>query len=60
MNNRELKRKAAEDHNKQYYAEKDRLSKMSDDDILQEKIALSVSKATSELMPQANKMLTGE
>lgn len=60
MNNRERKRKAAEEHNKQYYAEKVRLSKMSNAEISQERITQSASKATSELVPQANKMLTRE
>lgn len=58
MNNRERKKKAAEEHNQRYNAEKERLSKMSEDEILRERITRSISKASSELTPQAKGMVT--
>ena len=60
MNNRERKRKSAQEHNRKYYAKKARLSSMSTSQIEQEKIAQSVALATSELIPQANQMITGK
>jgi hypothetical protein len=57
MKNSERKRKAAEEHNKQYCIQKARLSKMTNDEIEKEKISRSASRATSELIPQANKIL---
>jgi hypothetical protein len=57
MSNSERKRKAAEEHNKQYNANKARISKMSQAEIHKENISNIASKITPEVMRDARGML---
>jgi len=56
----ELKRVAVKDHNARYANEKERLFKMSEEEIRDEEMMNAVTKATADIIPVARKFVTGD